>query len=259
LPHSSNSASPYCYGYTWPDISATLWECDALSAYTKDTVLLTFNGETDDRHWTAEYNTGASTSSLGGILTGANSLHSSAPGSHQTPAPSAPTKAAKSTSVGAIVGGVVGGLAVIGATAFGVIFLLLRKRKQRHDAAGIAAAAAAGNSNNAAAAGPYNPNVGTGASGAAGYYDHDNKPQMTPMTAQMAPQQQQQPKYEQYSPYQDNSNNRVSTFSEASHPSTVPPYQPPYQPPPMELDGASALPHHGVGGQPIYEVPAGHN
>jgi hypothetical protein len=261
LPRSSNSASPYCYGYTWPDISATLWECDTVSAATKDTVLFTFIGESDSRHWTAEYNTGASTSSLGGILTGASSLdqsHSASPSASASPV----AKSGKSTNVGAIVGGVVGGLAVIGATAFGVIFLLLRKRKQRTTAAGTTGNPAA----------PFHPNAGAGAvdaSGAVGYYDHDNKPHMTPVAhpspgtqyigagaGQQPQQQQQQPKYEPYSPYQDN--NRVSTFSEASHRS-VPPYQPPLQPAPMELDGSSAVPHYGQGGQPIYEVPAGNN
>jgi hypothetical protein len=232
-----------------------------------DTVLFTFNGETDGRSWTAEYYSGASASSLGGILTITSSLvlsSSSSASSGTSTSPGSTTEPAKSTNVGPIVGGVVGGLAVIGATACGVIFLLLRRRKRKND---LAAAA----SGTPGEAGPptvypqYNPNTGAAggvdAGGAAGYYNHDNKAQM----AQMPPYPQtpgnqypgggQQQKYEPSSPYQDN--NRVSTFSEAPH-SYVLPYQPSMHQVPMELDASSSVPHHGQG-QPIYEAPTSNN
>lgn len=86
-----------------------------------------------------------------------------------TAPPSTPSPAAK-TNVGAIAGGVVGGLAVIGAVVFGVVFLVLRNRRHKH------------NTDSAAAAGHGVPTT------------TDYKPQPPPQSPpQQYPTQEQQP------------------------------------------------------------------
>lgn len=95
----------------------------------------------------------------------------------------------KKTNIGAIVGGVVGGLVVLGALAFGIIFLILRKRKSKQNAANSNAAVGANQPMMGPAPGvtEYKPQPGGYPSpapgypspqpAAAGYYNNETKPQ----------------------------------------------------------------------------------
>jgi hypothetical protein len=216
-----------------------------------DKVTLTYNGETDGHTWQAAFYTPSASSSL--LVISSSKASTTTSSSASTSTSPAPVKS--STNVGAIVGGVVGALAVIGATAFGVIFLLMRKRKNKNnpDAPTTATDGAAPTTGQP----PYNaPDGGA----AAGYYGQpDNKPGMQ----QASPYSQSpanlygaaaQPKYDANAPYNDN---RVSTLSEATH-APVPPYHPSahimYNQAPLEMDGSSAV-QHNAQGQPIYEAP----
>ncbi|KAF2663484.1 hypothetical protein BT63DRAFT_461210 [Microthyrium microscopicum] len=258
------SAAPYCYGYTWPDITATNWICGTATGSTKDVISFTYLGESDNRSWSAYYYSGSSASSTG-LLSSAVSAapvaaSSSSSSSSSTPTPP-PAPVAKSNA-GAIAGGVVGGVAVLAALAFGVFFLLHRNKKNKN-AAPIQADHAAPNSGYPQQQGyPQGQSPGQHmaaapvAGAAAGFYGQEHKPGMSEMAS---PTQSPNAGYgypakvgdNAYSPQTDN---RVSTFSETGAP--APAYQPPqHMAAPMELDATSAVPHSNPQGQPIYEVP----
>jgi len=117
---------PYCYSFTIPVIGVTYYSC-ASTAYSKFmTFQTTYSGEADGRTWSKVYASGSST---GYSLPATGSLF----GSDSTTTPVSPTitesSKKKSTPLGAIVGGVVGGLAIIGLAGAGLALLLLRRRK----------------------------------------------------------------------------------------------------------------------------------
>jgi len=256
----TNSASPFCYASTWPDISATIWGCAPSSVSARATVSFTFLGETDGRSWSAYRYTPTSSgvdssSTTNGLLTAQSSRISSI--STVTTTNSAlPVQTGgggggggSKTNVGAIVGGVVGGLAVIGAFAIGIIFLLMRKRKNKDHTTEGGVAGAPGN---APSVGP-SPGMSQAAPASAGYYGYENN---------NVPNNGAQGQYAQGQYAQPHKNGtydpRMSAFSEAGT-SPVPPYsgggQQFQQAHPMELDATSIphLPHNPQ--QPIYEVP----
>jgi hypothetical protein len=122
---STSSSFTNCYGYTWPDISATFWGCDTTTASTKDAVLFSFSGEADSRSWSAAYYTGGTSSNP---LTSPSGTLSPSPSSTTTVSP--PTQAAKSTNEAPIIGGAVAGVAIVGITALGIAFVFFRRRRQ---------------------------------------------------------------------------------------------------------------------------------
>jgi hypothetical protein len=125
---STSSSFTNCYGYTWPDISATFWGCDTTTASTKDIVLFSFSGETDNRDWSTAYYTGGTSSNA---LTTPSGTSSSSPSSTTTVSPPATsTQPAKSTKEGPIIGGAVAGVAIVGVTALGIAYIFFRRRRQ---------------------------------------------------------------------------------------------------------------------------------
>jgi hypothetical protein len=263
---STASTAPFCFGYTWADISATSWGCAASAISSKGPMSLNFVGATSTKTWSAYYYTpSASGASSNDLLSAASSLKSaSGVGQSASSSPSPSSAHKSSTNVGAIVGGVVGGLAVLGAIAFGVVFLCLRKRKSKKNAEAPGIQNAGGY--------PQNPNqgpmgqqgYGVPAGAAAGYYgQQENKPGISELPSPtpspgMGAGYLQPGQKDPNTPYHDN---RVSAYSESGSP--VPPYQqqyqqqmPPIQQAPMELDGTSSH-NAGVHGQSIYEAPAG--
>lgn len=150
-------------GYKVPGINVGFFSCDSVSQTgTFDAFLTTFNGETDARTWEALYDTdtGSSpakivTSSLGSsnafgsefgnvvTVTVKNGPVSTTSGPPYTPNPKATTK---KTSIGPIIGGVVGGIAVIGAIIAGVIVVMFMKKGKNN--ANAAAALPPTNMNN---------------------------------------------------------------------------------------------------------------
>jgi pyruvate/2-oxoglutarate dehydrogenase complex dihydrolipoamide acyltransferase (E2) component len=292
--HSTASASPYCFGYTWADISATIWGCAASSISTKAPVSLNFVGATLTKTWSAYYYTPSAAGSSNQLVSAASSLRSASGAGQSASSSPSPTPISKSsTNIGPIIGGVVGGLAVLGAIAFGIVFLLMRKRKNKKDTSAAAAQLQqqqqqqqqqnAGGYPNTPGQDPNQRHMSMAPVGGAavGYYgQQENKqpmselgtPQQSPGAGYLQPAQAMK---DPNTPYHDN---RVSAYSDAGSP--VPPYQQPYQqqmPPiqqhvpqmmqqqqqqmpmqhaPMELD-ATPSPHMGQQGQPVYEAPAG--
>ncbi|KAF2103763.1 hypothetical protein NA57DRAFT_69973 [Rhizodiscina lignyota] len=146
------ATAPYCFGYTMPGLSATYYSCDSVTTDVLQPFLTTFQGETDGRTWTGLYDTssggssntvnfqtptsrsvGSTTTSSEGETSTSGSGNSSSDASGSSPTPSKKS----STPVGAIVGGVVGGLAVIGIAVGAIVWFCLRnKRKEKAGAAG---------------------------------------------------------------------------------------------------------------------------
>lgn len=139
---STDMDYPYCYSFTIPTIGATYYSC-ASTAYSKFvSFLTTFAGENDGRTWSKVYASGSSTaiSVPGNTAPIPGSGSTATPVSEPTPSPS---KTSKSAPIGAIVGGVVGGLAIIALAAGCLIFLCLRRRKPKNVAPVAASSVAA--------------------------------------------------------------------------------------------------------------------
>lgn len=133
-------AAPYCYQwrYVYSTTVMTEFGC-AASAFTIS-VQRTYDGENSDAATSSQAVIPISTAyvTLTPSTTATSSGDSSSSGgsaaSQSQSGTSSPTVAAVSkskTNIGAIVGGVVGGLVVIGAIIFGAIFMILRNRKNK--------------------------------------------------------------------------------------------------------------------------------
>ncbi|KAF2116238.1 hypothetical protein BDV96DRAFT_46397 [Lophiotrema nucula] len=134
----TDSDQPYCYEWRYVYSTRTVMTehgC-AASAFTVS-VERTFDDEGTTSSLASEVQisyvtvtpSAASTTSDASSTAVSGTAVSQTAGPTETTTTSEPPK--KKTNVGAIVGGVVGGLVVIGAIAFGIIFLILRKRNRR--------------------------------------------------------------------------------------------------------------------------------
>jgi hypothetical protein len=140
---STSSASPFCFAYTWADISVTSWGCVASAITTRVPVQFTFNGEgtTDNRVWSPLFDSATATSgsatSQNPIASQLSTAQSNASSSTSTSTSSSSSPSAtgggggSKTNVGAIAGGVVGGIAVIAIAAV-VAFLLISRSHRNH-------------------------------------------------------------------------------------------------------------------------------
>jgi hypothetical protein len=135
-------------------MSMGFYSCDSISADTFDVFETTYTGEVDAQTWLALRESDVS-SLLSLATTAANSETTTATGgktiknptttapvtskqaSASTSAAPAPiTQQKKSSPIGAIVGGAVGGVAVLGAIAGAILFFVLRKKKGKTAAVG---------------------------------------------------------------------------------------------------------------------------
>ncbi len=131
---STDVTEPYCYSFTIPTIGGTYYSC-ASTAYSKFvTFETTYAGENDGRTWSKAYASGSSTLPISPIVGSGSSTLQISPivGSGSTTTPISPpvtTASSKSTPIGAIAGGVIGGIVFIGIAITALLFLLLRPRK----------------------------------------------------------------------------------------------------------------------------------
>ncbi|GKU15851.1 unnamed protein product [Fusarium langsethiae] len=131
----TNSKEPFCRTYGYPS-GIRDYRCASTSVKSVQSVKFTYEGEEKPSFRTTTIG-GSSTESLPAI-TEPSSTESSEPTETDTSTTTtsdapAPTEKSKSAPVGAIVGGVVGGLALIGIIGI-VVFFLLRRRKPKPDA-----------------------------------------------------------------------------------------------------------------------------
>src|ERR1700753_585171 len=103
---STDQTAPYCYGYTYPQLTATMFLCDSTSATTWDTVLTSSNGDTAGHSFLPQYYTSLAAAS-------SSPFSRSISTSSSTTSPPAPIPPATSTpatshnSVAAPIAGVV--------------------------------------------------------------------------------------------------------------------------------------------------------
>jgi hypothetical protein len=269
---STDSATPYCYNWLYsygPGVTMTEFGC-ATTPFT-ELVWRTYSGESLPNDIASSSlpevpitvtitvpdsssDTTVSTAT-GSSSTVSQPFQVSSPGGNATPKK-------KSTPVGAIVGGVVGGLAVIALAVFGIVFLLLKKRKNKSNtdqsASGIAATGptdfkpphdpnmqqmqqpyGAPTYGQQPAYPPSDPNyMQSGGVAAAGYYNQDQK----------------------HNSYQPPSNPTASEVGGSPVPSHNNPYSPPHSPAPQYsqngqgiLSASSPSPHGDV--QQLDSVP----
>lgn len=186
-PHSTESSAPYCAALTWPVNGVADYFCDNDRITTTQTLYTSYNGQTGSTWFTTTISSSSLTSSH---TTNVNDNGSNAPqptsdssaadanpssgsGSDTGSSNNHTTSTKKKTPVGPIVGGVIGGLAVLAALGILIFFLVRRKR---------AAAASAANAPAAAeqTQGPLGPVVGP--QGPPAYIPDANKPPLNPNT-----------------------------------------------------------------------------
>lgn len=130
-----------------PGIDIGWYSCGSISRTEYDTFLSTFIGETDGRSWTTLYDDATSGSatkvkvssagssnafgSISGGATATTTVNNGASSTISSGAVSTGTTNTKpkKTSIGPIIGGIAGGLAVIGAIIAGLILLFMKKKK----------------------------------------------------------------------------------------------------------------------------------
>jgi hypothetical protein len=250
LTHCSSSTdedAPYCYGYTYPQLTATNYICDTTFNTEWETVLTSFNGDNAGHSWTPLYESDSKSSS-----TSRAPAPISSTSSQPVPVPPTPTpKPPHHVPAGAIAGGVVGGLLAIGAIVCAVLFMCLRKKKQNN------AGMNANNNANNATASEYNGPVHT-------IQVVDTKAQMqAPYSPPTQYLNTQAPSYST-SPPQHFTQQQYSTDPMHSpRTSIVPPYSPQSPPPsfrpgdvspiqaPMHTDG---IPQVNTEGNRVYEA-----
>lgn len=130
------SSKPYCFGYSFPQWGASLYSCDSVSSGGLYPIETTFSGQTDLPSWSPVYGSASSqTRKTSSPIISSSQTSSSPVGISTSPSPSppspspSPTDTGKTTPVGAIVGGVVGGLALIALVAGVIIFFLFHRKK----------------------------------------------------------------------------------------------------------------------------------
>ncbi|OLN92211.1 hypothetical protein CCHL11_01597 [Colletotrichum chlorophyti] len=126
----TNTLRPYCNTISFSDSILGYW-CNSLSLSTPQAAETTYEGETG-RTWTPLPLTDDATSSVRIRPSGTPLISGSVVGPLPQPPVTSPSQPdndeGSSTPVGAIVGGVIGGIAVIALVAFGVWFLLRKKK-----------------------------------------------------------------------------------------------------------------------------------
>ncbi|KAK6078003.1 hypothetical protein SCUP234_06377 [Seiridium cupressi] len=145
----TDSDLPYCGTILFSN-SITDYFCQSLSYSTAMDALTTYIGETDGRSYSEVVITLTSdgittkTSSNSGSTTKSGSITSSAAGSSSSSGSNSGGSGGggSSTNIGAIVGGVVGGVAVLALVAFGIWFMVRRSKKNKTAATASAAPAA---------------------------------------------------------------------------------------------------------------------
>ncbi|KAF9769131.1 hypothetical protein IL306_013493 [Fusarium sp. DS 682] len=132
----TNSNEPFCRTYAYPS-GIFDYRCASTSVEDVQSVKFTYQGQKNANFVTTTLSDGIESSQP--LRTAANTDANSADGETATETDTTttsdapePTKKSKSTPVGAIVGGVVGGVALIGLIGLGAIFLL-RRRKSKPD------------------------------------------------------------------------------------------------------------------------------
>ncbi|KAK3063776.1 hypothetical protein LTS18_012857, partial [Coniosporium uncinatum] len=117
----TNSLLPYCYSYMMPDTSIGFFQCDSTTYSLLEEFDSTFSGDTDGRTWSTLFDTG--------VAVAPDSTSPSSGGAAPS-SPLAPVEQKKKAPVGAIVGGVVAGLAFLCGIIGAVVFYLKRSKRQ---------------------------------------------------------------------------------------------------------------------------------
>ncbi|KAG4273406.1 hypothetical protein FPRO04_09770 [Fusarium proliferatum] len=136
----TDSDTPFCRTYAYPSGIAD-YRCASTSVEKAQSVDFTYDGQKNANFKTTTLSDGIASQSLSATDTDSGSGSAGQPSETETQAETTttseapePTKKSKSTPVGAIVGGVVGGVALIGLIGLGV-FCLLRRRKSKPEPA----------------------------------------------------------------------------------------------------------------------------
>ncbi|KAI9794131.1 MAG: hypothetical protein M1833_000443 [Piccolia ochrophora] len=202
----TNAASPYCNGVSWASPNVVDYYCDTVSVTGFQRAFTTYHGEDDDRSLSflsftlSSTPTRSATSKIAPIESTRTTT--------SVPTTSSAAPSGKSTPVGAIVGGVVGGLAVLALIAAGVVFLLFRNKKRRN-------------------------NNGAGVHGTP-HYDNSQPP--------MGAQQHYPPPEQQQYQYNPQHQSMVSSYGSPVQDDKQPSFvSPPGSPPPQQPTPASEL------------------
>ncbi|OBT68096.1 hypothetical protein VE03_01530 [Pseudogymnoascus sp. 23342-1-I1] len=186
----TETSAPYCAVGTWPMNGVSDYFCDSEQVTTTQTLYTTYRGQTDNTWFTTTISdnslstSSTSTSDDSGVNppqttssdSGALDANPSS-GSDSGSTTNHSTSTKKKTPIGPIVGGVIGGVAVLAGVGLLIFFLLRRKR------AAAAASGAAGTSTTPAAApAPQGPQSPIGPQGPPAYIPDANKPPLDPNT-----------------------------------------------------------------------------
>ncbi|KAF5710364.1 hypothetical protein FMUND_9566 [Fusarium mundagurra] len=133
----TNSDTPFCRTYAYPS-GIFDYRCASTSVENVQSVKFTYQGQKNANFVTTTLSDGIASESLSTTNTDSNQPSETETQTETTTTSEAPepkpTKKSKSTPVGAIVGGVVGGVALIGLIGLGVV-CLLRRRKSKPEPA----------------------------------------------------------------------------------------------------------------------------
>ncbi|KAF5591095.1 hypothetical protein FPANT_5828 [Fusarium pseudoanthophilum] len=129
----TNSDTPFCRTYAYPS-GIFDYRCASTSVEDVQSVKFTYQGQKNANFVTTTLSDGIASESLSATDTGRTSADQASATETQTETTTTseapePTKKSKSTPVGAIVGGVVGGVALIGLIGLGAVCLLRRRKK----------------------------------------------------------------------------------------------------------------------------------
>ncbi|KAF2733457.1 hypothetical protein EJ04DRAFT_272775 [Polyplosphaeria fusca] len=249
----TDSSEPYCYEWRYVYSSQTVMTehgC-AASAFTISVLRTYSDGDTSFSDIPSEVPVSEKTVQV--TVTAGESSTTTDPTDtadiqSQTASPTATTTTVetepkKKTNIGAIVGGVVGGLVVLGALAFGIVFLILRKKKDKQNAA---------NAN----VGAHQPMVGGGP--APGVTEYKPQPNVTTSYPSPSPQYPGSPQPPTAAGYFGNETK--PGFQQMGVPGQeMNPYSPPTSPAPQYSGPAPVQPvPFGIaeaGGMPVQQQP----
>ncbi|KAF5694726.1 hypothetical protein FDENT_854 [Fusarium denticulatum] len=129
----TNSDTPFCRTYAYPS-GIFDYRCASTSVENVQSVKFTYQGQKNANFVTTTLSDGIASESLSATNTDRGSADQASATETQTETTTTseapePTKKSKSTPVGAIVGGVVGGVALIGLIGLGAVCLLRRRKK----------------------------------------------------------------------------------------------------------------------------------
>ncbi|KAF5566262.1 hypothetical protein FNAPI_1261 [Fusarium napiforme] len=129
----TNSDTPFCRTYAYPS-GIFDYRCASTSVEDVQSVKFTYQGQKNANFVTTTLSDGIASESLSATSTDKGSADQASATETETETTTTseapePTKKSKSTPVGAIVGGVVGGVALIGLIGLGAVCLLRRRKK----------------------------------------------------------------------------------------------------------------------------------